>query len=44
MTKQQQEVAHIIEDYCEGKTHLEFHVDDLEEMTNRILEYVTHDT
>jgi len=44
MTKQQQEVANIIKDYCEGYTHLEFNIDDLEEMTKRIMEYVTNDT
>ena len=33
-------IEDIILSYCEGNTHLEFHIDDLEEMVGRIKESV----
>ena len=33
-------IEDIILNYCEGNTHLEFHIDDLEEMVGRIKESV----
>ena len=33
----QEKISEIIMDYCEGINHLEFHIDDLPKMSDRIM-------